>query len=581
MGDILLMLIIVAGFAIALYLYNEKIIKKKAAAEREREQEAQKLLNGARNILEKIMDSYLNVNGEFSTVDDSWSFKGEYESVYNGVWSIQSKLKSFKNANSYLEQFNKLITEHIKELKSDISKYVSKIINNNSKYPAIHLICIFHKLQLLKSIENNNSIYDTSINKIEETIDLLDMPMYFLVQNKYGDFTLPLDSIEEMKRMSKVEYDIKENLTNMIKNISNNSDGNFCGIKEFTPKTFLNISAKLMWYYAKKEPFDVNNFNIARSIYEIFTLGEREFISKTGTLKRNLYRVKKETIKLEELLAIIYSKLMMGGSAIVQQQLKLIDKWIEDDNHREYEVEILASALSWMELYDLECHVLKKMVEKDIQMKPEVQKRLKFLLSGGTSNVTVYEIEKQKNFIFDSSSENWNVSNEFSVFFRKVAMKNININYSLAISSWKKSLPLMSGQSVSMDDIYSEFQKMIKDFDGEVTCKRTIAQAIDLENVTYKDVVLFSFTSERNKCLSILFACEKFGRTLNITIITLFTPEDGVDTETLQKYAVAIKSNIYVDSFRETILQSVDEVIKEEQNIYDDDVPSSSKKFVE
>ena len=81
-----------------------------------------------------------------------------------------------------------------------------------------------------------------------------------------------------------------------------------------------------------------------------------------------------------------------------------------------------------------------------------------------------------------------------------------------------------------------------------------------------------------------LFSCEKFGRNLNITIITLFTPEIGMDVESMQKYATAIKSNsnIYVDSFRETILQAVDEVIKEEKNIYDDESNSSSgKKFVE
>ena len=133
-----------------------------------------------------------------------------------------------------------------------------------------------------------------------------------------------------------------------------------------------------------------------------------------------------------------------------------------------------------------------------------------------------------------------------------------------------------------MNDIYREFESMVADFDGEVTCIRTTAKAVDLDNVNYSDAVVFQFTSERNKCLSMLFSCEKFGRNLNLTIITLFTPDNSMSVENMQKYATAIKSNIYVDSFRETILQSVDEVIKEKRDIYvDENNSSSDKKFVE
>ena len=57
---------------------------------------------------------------------------------------------------------------------------------------------------------------------------------------------------------------------------------------------------------------------------------------------------------------------------------------------------------------------------------------------------------------------------------------------------------------------------------------------------------------------------------------------NNIDIENLHKYATAIKSNIYVDSFRETILQIVDDVIQEKREIYDDNNNySSGKKFVE
>ena len=110
---------------------------------------------------------------------------------------------------------------------------------------------------------------------------------------------------------------------------------------------------------------------------------------------------------------------------------------------------------------------------------------------------------------------------------------------------------------------------MVDDFDGEVTCEHTEAKAIDLANLEYHNATLFRFTSERNRCVSILFHSEKFGRNLNITILTLFSPENGLTLEEMEKYALAIKNNVYVNSFRESILQTVDDAIKIETTIYD------------
>lgn len=39
----------------------------------------------------------------------------------------------------------------------------------------------------------------------------------------------------------------------------------------------------------------------------------------------------------------------------------------------------------------------------------------------------------------------------------------------------------------------------------------------------------------------------------------------------MQKYAYAIDGNIYVDSFRESILQAIDVVLKEDKDVYDDE----------
>ncbi len=540
------------------------------------ERKRQKHLNKTKELLYNIAESFQHRDGIFETLGLDrdrgyksyiiWSFKGGYDSIYNEVWCLKSEIASF--GDSYLVQFNSLLQEHIQLLNEDIKNHLEELVNDECSSPYYNLECILHKIMLLKYANENDCKYDLTIHTIKNFIELLKKPMYFLESKEYGNFTLPLDMNENV-------FSVEDKLTYMLRVILDNSDGYYSNMSNCLIEEFLKLAGMLMWYYAKKQPFDVNKFNTACSFYEKYTIGNR-------VEKRNYYRSCPSSVKLEEFLAIIYSKLAIGGSALVQQEKQKIDDWIKDYHHNGKDVQILASALAWMELYDLELEILRYMVKSNIQMSPEVQERLKFLESGGaSSNVKIYEIESENNFIYDSSSENWDTS-DFNMFFRKIGMKKLTLNYSLSISTWKKTLPLLSGQKVSMNQLYQEFKSMINDFDGEVICKRTKAKAIDLDNVNYPDAVVFQFTSERNKCLSMLFSCEKFGRNLNLTIITLFTPENGIDVESLQKYAVAIKSNIYVDSFRETILQVVDEVIKVKRDIYNEDSNSSSgKKFVE
>ena len=250
------------------------------------------------------------------------------------------------------------------------------------------------------------------------------------------------------------------------------------------------------------------------------------------------------------------------------------------NNHNSNFNELLASGLSWMELYEMEREVLRLMVKNNQRLTPEAQERLKFLESSDAVNVKIYEIEPTSEFIFDTSSEKWN-ENEFEVFFRKVGMKKVSLNYSLVLSSWKKTLPLTLGQQFDQGRVFLEFEQLVRSFNNEVTFRKMTARAVDLNNVIYENSAVFSFTSERNKCLTMVFFCDVFGPTLNITILTLFTPEEEMDIESMQKYAKAIKNNIYVDSFREIILQSIDETLKEKREIYSNEATSSSRKFVE
>ena len=537
----------------------ERIERERQEAERQRQLELERIERErqiAFNNWEQTLDNKFR-EIEYMTTQELLS-----TDIYNKIFN------EIPIGEAYRQYYYYVLNKHQNKMISDIQDKI--------KADAKGLHFSLDKMYFLKASHQNDSQFDLAINKIKDFIEQAEesKPKYLIISN-YGNCKLPLDNPQEMEYMNNNADNIIKKLEYDLSCFSNNDNGYFDGIVQHMNKDFIYNASKVMWYYAVKKPFNVNKFENARYLYNKYT---------SFYYKPSEYSDKYKIGKVEEILAVIYVRKQIGGEGTVQQERKYIDSWtdakIAEGNRTE--CSIFASGLAWLELYDIELNVLRKMVQHNLQLSPDLQERLSFLENGGTtSNVKVYEVEPQSTFIYDSSSENWN-QNQFDTFFRKVGMKKIILNYSLSIFTWKKTIPLLNNQNTSMNIFYKKFQSMVNDFNGEVICTRTKAQAINLDNLSYPDTVVFQFTSKRNQCLSMLFACEEFGKNLNLTIITLFTPDNNIDIENLHKYATAIKSNIYVDSFRETILQIVDDVIQEKREIYDDNNNySSGKKFVE
>ena len=77
-----------------------------------------------------------------------------------------------------------------------------------------------------------------------------------------------------------------------------------------------------------------------------------------------------------------------------------------------------------------------------------------------------------------------------------------------------------------------------------------------------------------------LFDCEKFGRNLNVSILTLFTPDESMGAE-MGKYARAVSGNRYAESFRESILQALDASLKDKTDVYDESSGSTTSSIFE
>ena len=422
---------------------------------------------------------------------------------------------------------------------------------------------------------------------LRETLQVAMQPLCYITFSGYGECEFPLDNEGEMERIAEnankqldefkeIETQLRAARQNIVQVV----------IKYISPE-LIEKQCMLMWYYAKLKPFDVNRFEDSRFAFLTHTALYCKDPGVKDEMKAFSFGGEDMKVialgKVEEVLARIYSKNQIGGVGTVRQEKDYIDFWLDQRiKSEDYEdCYLLASGLAWMELYELELDVLRKLVASDVQLPVDMQERLSFLESGGTANIKLYDVNPSEGFYFDNSSIDWKAK-EFAVFFRKMAMKKIRVKYSIAISKWTKTLPLVSGQKVSKSHLYQEFLKLVEDFDGEITCQETNAVAVNLANVAYPDAILFSFTSERNRCVSVLFSCEKYGRNLNLTILTLFTPEEAIPFDQLEKYCLAIKDNVYVESFRESILQVVDDAIKVKQSVYEDDeMPRKKAIFAE
>ena len=481
--------------------------------------------------------------------------------------------------NNWRPEYMRLVFDH----KARLRKKVMDGLNENAGVTGLcEALSAMSCLKVAEKI-GKDQLGDTYF-QVEKAVDTLFQTVLtafstacYLDFGDYGQCKFLLDDLDEMKRMNENADSLVASLeerTSVIK--GSNANTLYENINKCFGPQYVKDSCMMMWYYAKKWPFDVNAFEKARKLY----------VRHTAFPLPNPIR-ESELVDIgpvEEVLARVYAKNRIGGIGTAKQEKPYIDLWLDK------RIELgdfdpcygLAHGLAWMELYELEIDILRRLIQAGADVPAELQDRLTFLENGGTEDIKVYDIEPFDNiYFFDSSVPEWS-GKDLSTFFRKVVMKKTKFKNSLAMAKWTKTLPLISGQKISYDRIIGELRDLASDFDGEVNCEVRNAAAINLSNVVFPNAVLFTFNSMRNQCVDILFYCEKFGRNLNVTIFTLFTPDYQLDFEELAKYCLAIKDNMYVESFRESILQVVDEAIKVKQTVYeDDDIPRKKMIFDE
>ena len=487
--------------------------------------------------------------------------------LYDYLWKLENE--------KYKLNFFKVWQRHVDQLRN--------IINVNIDKPGYYcLSMVLRSMICLRSAYKEDQRFDSAVNILEELLNRSENKTHYIKFIQYGDCAIKIDNLQ---------YEIIENrideLYGEIEIIRKSLRGNMGEYYEKINPRLSNIidyAAELMWCVSCKKPFDQNMFNTAASIFDTYTARCKiDNSCTTWKYEQKIYNQTKNNnqdknpkcllnIHVEHLLALIYAKNTVGGANLAGKEKTRITEWIDEiiDIGFEEEGFLLASGLAWMGLYDLERAVLRHLFDRKVKFEIEYQDRLSFLEDGGNTNIKIFDVGDKEGFLFDSSVEGWN-KDAYDMFFRKLEMTHKSLEYSLMISKWTKTLPLASGQEISQGQMEKAFEDLVKDFGTEIILSREPAKAVNLANVEYKMPFIFHFTSERNRCVTMLFSSDKFGRNLNISILTMFTPEKDLDNEEMKKYALAIKDNIYVESFRESICQVVDQLIKEKVTIYDEE----------
>ena len=307
---------------------------------------------------------------------------------------------------------------------------------------------------------------------------------------------------------------------------------------------------------------DIESFRKARFLYQVVTIpGENGNVDDEVSTFATM----------EDLLASIYVRNLFNLETGKKEEEEYINSWITskmelgeiDDCFR------MCSGLAWIDANNYEKDILLKLFSAQIQLPEHLQERLTYLSSGEKNTVQLYRVEPSNLLLYDASSSEWDIK-DYDYLFYESSLKRIRINYSLAIESFSKVIPLQSGTKNIAARISNELTKLMSDYDGSIIRRVVSAKAVNVVNDVIVDGNQFVFNIEQCPCGSVLFLAEKYGRTLNVNLITLFTPDNNVDSTLVRSYVTSLKNNSYIISFGESLLQVIDDVVTESiENIYE------------
>lgn len=302
---------------------------------------------------------------------------------------------------------------------------------------------------------------------------------------------------------------------------------------------------KTLWFFAITKPFSVSDFREVCRI--IRRLNSWYFIDVT--------------------IAELYVKKTIGGEEAIDKYIKDILK--EHTFHNQGHV--VASALMWLNAYRSEYLLLQKMLEDDMELPENIQRRLR-ALSNGAGCSAEYNVKSSDQVIyFDITSVAWK-DNEYNGLFENLAFQEKSLTYSLTIREETKDLSIDNIINlISPSTIFSKLKSVFEmEYGNTVSINLTDGIALSGD---YKER-LEGILMKPRECeyMNVYVHIARIGKKLNIKFYTLFTPcEDSVDIQKQQVYVLYEKLSPLVvtweNSIKESALLAIQQFLNERTQI--------------
>lgn len=256
---------------------------------------------------------------------------------------------------------------------------------------------------------------------------------------------------------------------------------------------------RCVWFCALEKPYSAEAF---RKSVQIF---QRIIKSKN----------------IDVYIAELYALKQVGGEDILKEQ---IQKRLKDTHNSVEELTLIASALKWINAYQVEYTVLKYMLSNGMQMSAKTQERLHSLANGGDNVPSEFDVSSNIEFLyFDVSSLTWK-TDEYIGLFENLAFQEKVLSYSLAIRDEDKDLFITNGINVPpMSKILKKLNAVFADEYGNVV-SATIKKCVVLAGNIEEQMEGILVESKECKQMGILVHIARIGKKMNIKFYTLFMP---------------------------------------------------------
>ncbi len=328
------------------------------------------------------------------------------------------------------------------------------------------------------------------------------------------------------------------------------AEGDLSVICKYTQEQLL----QYVWFYAMEKPCSMTTFQWATDLYE------RMHDCPYTKLNTDVDIVK------------LYAKHQIGGEDAVRKDVSGIFEFHAKETGPVWQRNApayygaLASALMWMQCYQLEKSVLQHMLNRGLEMSAQQQNRLHMLTKGGGKTMTAQtRTGNGGELMFDVSALSWR-QEQYENLFEQLAFQERKLTYALAVRDEDKGVILAPGsKKPSTLTVAKQLKAVMDDEYGDVVHVKG-AMALAMSGDNKEELAGILITTDECPQMSLYVSLFGIGKKLNIKFYTLYMP--GTGAAAVQKQQIlslyrqlSPQTSMWESSLKESTLMGIQQLL--------------------